>query len=500
MVKQSVTEKFADAQKIIQSIYPSLMSFYAMCERREKPGITMRLDTRTGRCPVLEYNSKFIDAISKEVLGALTSVELIRLLLHHPTTRLLLPVELCYQASNIICTRKEILNWNIAPYIQDYFPTSDDIEKEPGFNVAEDMYLEKVFSILLNRANQESKKNQQQQQQQQSKSNKGQGQEQQQNSGKGKKDEQQSQQSQEQDGSGEDQNSEKKKQQKNKKQGQGKGGNDKEDDAQNDNENGQNSSENKNSDRKSSKDDMDNYDSMEDALEKHFSTKNMKRCTESWGENSIIDQKVINQLARERSNTRSWGTMPADLKQMIDNANRIKMDPRAVIKRFARSVFSTIPLFTRRKPSKKDPNQEWIGYMQGKTYQQKARVLFAIDSSGSMLEEQLIKAVAFVMSAIKHAEVYFCWWDAKCTPFTRLKTVKPSVECTGGGGTNPQCVLDYSHEQKIKFDGIVFITDCIFNWEKPETKENIFIMKTDNAAEAPDWCKWVLSFKDIEHR
>ena len=499
MVKQSVTEKFADAQKIIQSIYPSLMSFYAMCERREKSGITMRLDTRTGRCPVLEYNSKFIDAVSKEVLGALVSVELIRLLLHHPTTRLLLPVELCYEASNIICTRKEILNWNIAPYIQDYFPTTDDIEKEPGFNVAEDMYLEKVFSILLNRMNQQNKNNQQQQQQQQNKNNKGQGQNQQQNSGNGKnkKDKQQSQ--EENSGNGEDQESEKK-QQKNNKQ-QGKGGNDsKEDNAQDDKENGQGSSEDNNSERKSSKDDMDNYDSMEDALEKHFSTKNMKRCTEGWGENSIIDQKVINQLARERSNSRSWGMMPADLKEMIDNANRIKMDPRSVIKKFARSVFSTIPLFTRRKPSKKDPNQEWIGYMQGKTYQQKARVLFAIDSSGSMYEEQLVKAVAFVMSAIKHAEVYFCWWDAKCTPFTRLKTVKPSVECTGGGGTNPQCVLDYSHEQKIKFDGIVFITDCIFAWKKPETKEHIFIMRTDDAAEAPEWCKWVLSFKDIEHR
>ena len=245
---------------------------------------------------------------------------------------------------------------------------------------------------------------------------------------------------------------------------------------------------------------MSHFDDMEQALDKHFSRKNMKKNTESWGENGIIDQKVTNQLQREKSNLKSWGTMPADLKEMIDRANMIKMDPRAILKRFARSVFSTIPFFTRRKPSKKDTNQEWIGYMQGKTYQQRARVLFAIDSSGSMEEDQLQKAVAFVMSAIKHAEVYFCWWDCNCTPFTRLRMPKPSVELTGGGGTNPQCVLDYAKTQKMRFDGVVFITDCYFHWPKPETKEHIFILRTDDATKAPDWCKWVLSFKDIEHR
>lgn len=612
MITRELVEKFADAQKIIQSIYPSLISFYAMCEKRERKGITMRLDTRTGRCPVIEYNSEFIAVITKEVLAALISVELIRLLLHHPTGRLLLPTEVCYQASNIICTRKEILNWNIAQYTQDHFPTVDDIEKEPGFNVAEDMYLERVFSILMNRIERNSQDKQQRpkdkkgkktQQSDDAEESIGQSQDKPKNgtdkqkfrgdkesedadnakedknadkkTDKQQKDadkKKQGDKSDEKDGTDKDSESDdgenaetdedvangesdastsgksKKNSKKSKQKGDNPSDNDEDDgdeDAQDEsdedgesNEDGDGDSTGKNKSSKGKSggkskgksndeqpldddmqpsdgndqhssgnnqqanddDEMSHFDDMEQALDKHFSRKNMKKNTESWGENGIIDQKVTNQLQREKSNLKSWGTMPADLKEMIDRANMIKMDPRAILKRFARSVFSTIPFFTRRKPSKKDTNQEWIGYMQGKTYQQRARVLFAIDSSGSMEEDQLQKAVAFVMSAIKHAEVYFCWWDCNCTPFTRLRMPKPSVELTGGGGTNPQCVLDYAKTQKMRFDGVVFITDCYFHWPKPETKEHIFILRTDDATKAPDWCKWVLSFKDIEHR
>ena len=612
MITRELVEKFADAQKIIQSIYPSLISFYAMCEKRERKGITMRLDTRTGRCPVIEYNSEFIAVITKEVLAALISVELIRLLLHHPTGRLLLPTEVCYQASNIICTRKEILNWNIAQYTQDHFPTVDDIEKEPGFNVAEDMYLERVFSILMNRIERNSQDKQQRpkdkkgkktQQSDDAEESIGQSQDKPKNgtdkqkfrgdkesedadnakedknadkkTDKQQKDadkKKQGDKSDEKDGTDKDSESDdgenaetdedvangesdastsgksKKNSKKSKQKGDNPSDNDEDDgdeDAQDEsdedgesNEDGDGDSTGKNKSSKGKSggkskgksndeqpldddmqpsdgndqhssgnnqqanddDEMSHFDDMEQALDKHFSRKNMKKNTESWGENGIIDQKVTNQLQREKSNLKSWGTMPADLKEMIDRANMIKMDPRAILKRFARSVFSTIPFFTRRKPSKKDTNQEWIGYMQGKTYQQRARVLFAIDSSGSMEEDQLQKAVAFVMSAIKHAEVYFCWWDCNCTTFTRLRMPKPSVELTGGGGTNPQCVLDYAKTQKMRFDGVVFITDCYFHWPKPETKEHIFILRTDDATKAPDWCKWVLSFKDIEHR
>lgn len=551
-ITREVSEKFAIAQKVISSIFPSLISFYAMCEKAEKKEITLRLNTRTSRCPILEYNPEFVKVISDNVLAALVSVELFRLILHHPTTRLLLPAEICYEASNIICTRSEILNWNIAQYIQEYFPTVSDIEKEPGFKVAEDMFLERVFNILMNKVEQNSKqsdknknskskdkqpdpKEQDEQEQQESgkseqqQSNKNQPQEsddaedsvENEKSEKktgGKKDKSKDKKSDE-DGESEDESedenesedesnddesdedSEDKSKGKNNKSsksksngGSGKNGESGDEESDESESNG-NSEPSK---KKDPKEDYDHYTDEADALEKHFRMQNMKKNTEGWGENSIIDQKVQSQVEREKSNPMTWGTMPNDMKELITIANRVKMDPRAVLKRFARSVLSTNPFFTRRKPSKKDPNQDWVGYIPGKTYEQQAKVLFAVDTSGSMREEQIAKAIAFFMSALSQADVYFCWWDAKCGTIQRLKKKQPEMEIVGGGGTVPNCVIEKVRKERLKFDGIVFITDCYFEFPNPLGKEKIFIMKTDDAGQAPDWCKWVLSFKDIE--
>lgn len=579
---RQISEKFATSQKIISSIFPSLISFYAMCEKYEKKDITIRLNTRISRCPILEYNPAFVNIVSENVLAALISVELFRLILHHPTTRLLLPAEICYQASNIICTRVEILNWNIAQHIQDYFPDVHEIEKEPGFNVAEDMFLERVFNILMNRCEQNSKnpsdnnkqngknqKNQSGSEQEQEQEQLGEGENQQSEKTKTKedknaKDSQEDEKSEnkknqkkdkskdkskEEDSdedidesdddsieaeeenedteeeSQEDKKSKKKKNQKkdkSKKKSDDEDSDD-EDEDEDESDDGDDSDEdsddyedgksgnsgksgsNKNSSnkddsekKKDPKEDYNNYKDEADALEKHFRMQNMRKNTEGWGENSIIDQKVQSQVEREKSNPMNWGIMPNDMKELITIANRVKMDPRAVLRSFARSVFSTFTSFTRRKPSKKDPNQDWIGYIPGKVYEQQSKVLFAVDTSGSMREEQIAKAIAFFMSALSQADVYFCWWDAKCGTIQKLKKRQPQMEIVGGGGTVPMCVLDKVRDEKLKFDGIVYITDCYFEFPNPLGKEKIFIMRTDDAAPAPDWCKWVLSFKDIE--
>lgn len=496
-ITREVSEKFAIAQKVISSIFPSLISFYAMCEKTEKKEITLRLNTRTSHCPILEYNPEFVKVISDNVLAALVSVELFRLILHHPTTRLLLPAEICYEASNIICTRSEILNWNIAQYIQEYFPTVSDIEKEPGFKVAEDMFLERVFNILMNKVEQNSK--------QPDKNKKGKSKDKQPNP------EEQEEQEQQESDKGEQQQSDKKQPQESEDESKGKNNKSSKSKSKSNGSSGKNGesgdeeSDESESDgnsepskKKDPKKDYDHYKDEADALEKHFRMQNMKKNTEGWGENSIIDQKVQSQVEREKSNPMTWGTMPNDMKELITIANRVKMDPRAVLKRFARSVLSTNPFFTRRKPSKKDPNQDWIGYIPGKTYEQQAKVLFAVDTSGSMREEQIAKAIAFFMSALSQADVYFCWWDAKCGTIQRLKKKQPEMEIVGGGGTVPNCVIEKVRKERLKFDGIVFITDCYFEFPNPLGKEKIFIMKTDDAGQAPDWCKWVLSFKDIE--
>ena len=62
----SVGEKFAKAQRLVAAIYPSLTSFYLMCNIHEVPDVTFRLNTRAGLSPTLEYSKKFIDSLTRD--------------------------------------------------------------------------------------------------------------------------------------------------------------------------------------------------------------------------------------------------------------------------------------------------------------------------------------------------------------------------------------------------------------------------------------------------
>lgn len=83
----SVDEKFEKMQQMMFVVYPSLSSFYCMCNKKAVNGkdITLRLNTTEGSAPVIEFDEGFIGKMSVESLTVLMSIELFRLLLHHPT-------------------------------------------------------------------------------------------------------------------------------------------------------------------------------------------------------------------------------------------------------------------------------------------------------------------------------------------------------------------------------------------------------------------------------
>ena len=58
-IELSVAEKFSKAQRLIAAIYPTLTAFYLMCNRKEVPDVTLRLNTRTGISPTIEYSKSF---------------------------------------------------------------------------------------------------------------------------------------------------------------------------------------------------------------------------------------------------------------------------------------------------------------------------------------------------------------------------------------------------------------------------------------------------------
>lgn len=431
----SVDEKFEKMQQLMFIVYPSLSSFYCMCNKHAVNGkdITLRLNTIEGSAPIIEYDEGFIGRLSVESLTVLTSIELFRLLLHHPTCRMQPDRSLTVQASNFVCCDSKIVNFVLPAELKRVCPKVTDLMVlDPKFNVKEDLFLEKVYTIL----------SKQQQEQQPDESQNSEGTE-----------------STESNGSKEG-----------------------DDNQQQGNNNGNGGSSKSQSEEE------------QDALANHFSPKQSGKNSEAWGENEIIDSQVSNEVNKKALS--SWSDVGEGMIKMILKANELQFDPRSVLKRFATSVFSDAISFTRMRPNRRLPGM--TGIIPGKRHDMKAKVLFAIDCSGSMSEEEIDRACGVVNSSLKHADTYYCFWDCKCSDFSQKRNKRSDFNGLGGGGTNPECVIKKLEEEKERFDGLVFITDCYFDWEQPKGKHKIFILHTADAAEPPAWCKWHLGMNDIE--
>lgn len=436
-------EKFCKMQQLIFTIYPSLSSFYCMCQKRVVPkesGVTMRLNVREGSVCYLEYTEEFLSTLSVESLTVLVSIELFRLLLHHPTTRLQSNHSLTMQASNYVCCDKKILNAIIPQRLVSVWPkVADLIKMDAKFDEKEDKYLERIYAIL--------ERNQD-------------------NNGGGEGEGEESEGQGEGDGQGGGSSSGKSKNKsKSKSSGNGDGDQDKSDE-----------------------------EKETDSLKNHFSPKQSEKNTEGWGENEMVDAQVSSEVNKRQLS--SWSDVGDGMAKQIISANETHFDPRSVLRRFTTSVFSDVITFTRMRPNRRLPGM--TGIIPGKRHAMKARVLFAIDCSGSMAEDEITRACDVVNSSLKHAEAWYCFWDCACSDFTQKKSKTSDFDGLGGGGTNPDCVIRKLEAEKARFDGIVFITDCYFDWKEPDCKSKIFILHTKDAGNPPDWCKFHLGMDDIE--
>ena len=293
-----VLEKFAVAQKLIVGHYAMLSTFYSMCNFTyvTEKNITIRLNTKTGASPIIEYNKNFIDKIRPETLALLISIELFRLILHHTTTRLLYPVQYCYRSSNIICTDESILNYAMDYSAKGIFPSKKDVFKcEEKSIPPESLYLEYVFAILT----------------------------------KGLDDV---------DDNSEDESDKMKSEDSNK----GK-------DSDDLNSQSKNGKPDDNSDDEMSEEEKQRKDEIE-ALKNHFSNDNVPNCIENWGENSLIDEKITQSIERISGNKKLYGDMSSNIIQLIELRNKREYDPRSIFSKFVTSVFSTATEFTRMKP------------------------------------------------------------------------------------------------------------------------------------------------------
>lgn len=93
-------------------------------------------------------------------------------------------------------------------------------------------------------------------------------------------------------------------------------------------------------------------------------------------------------------------------------------------------------------------------------------LVIAADTSGSMgsLYPVLFGEVAQILRTVKPSKVHVLWWDtqvAHAQTFTEqdYDSIADVLKPAGGGGTSPQCVLDYMSTNNINPAAIIWLTD-----------------------------------------
>ena len=113
----------------------------------------------------------------------------------------------------------------------------------------------------------------------------------------------------------------------------------------------------------------------------------------------------------------------------------------------------------------------------------KLKVLFCLDSSGSITEEMRNEFFAVASKPIPNAEFKMISFDTKWYEIDPQKK-----EVVGGGGTDPRCILDYIETQydKKKPDLVFVLTDGYFaDFNVDDPSQFVFLIKNGTTKHIP---------------
>ena len=243
---------------------------------------------------------------------------------------------------------------------------------------------------------------------------------------------------------------------------------------QNDNQDGQ--QQNDNQDGQGYKEFNGNNDAMKEYFNPHGTA------NKDWSDNSLIDAEIQNMVNEKRSTMEGWGSFTGNYRSEIISANEPKISWKDIVRLFKQSVLTGETISSRMKLNRRyDLAQP--GYRRRYT----AKIIFAVDISGSMTDEDLAEGFAVINKICKHADISYVLFDTEIkTIEKKMKKAKESFVLTGRGGTDFQCVVDYA--ESVKADGLVIYTD---GWadapSKPKNMQTLWLLQDKNGKPPVEW-------------
>jgi hypothetical protein len=370
---------------------------------------TIGIDIRCNP-PALKYNPNFINALSDQQLEYVMTSENFKILLRHCTTRLLSPHHIASVASSVT-TNYLLKNNNNFKEMDENF-----ILMPKSFNLEDNKYFEEYFRKLNEMQDKTEEAIQQiwnsmskEQKEQMMKDAQSQMQGQGQGQGKGKE---------QKDGKGDG-----KEQQDNQEQGQGEGGG---------------------SGFKEFKD-------QNEAFQEYFNPNGT--ANQNWGKNEMFDADVKQMIDEKKDSAKYWGKYTGNVMAEIIAANEAHIGYREVIRHFRQSVMAEESISSRMKV-----NRRYDLLSPGYKRKYKTKIIYAVDVSGSMSDDDLKECFSVINAICKHAEIEFVQFDTEIKSIEKkIKKARKTFKVTGRGGTDFQAIMDYA--EKSCADGVVISTD-----------------------------------------
>ena len=192
-----------------------------------------------------------------------------------------------------------------------------------------------------------------------------------------------------------------------------------------------------------------------------------------------INEAISQSLEKSKRDVKEWGKLPAGLRQHLEDFEQSRkptVDWRRMLRIFTESSSKTYLKGTMKRPSKR------YGTTPGNKLRKRQKLLVAVDTSGSILEEELKAFFAEIYHIWKRgAEIRVVECDMNIVANYPYRGLAPA-SVHGRGGTNFDPPIVYANNEYMP-DAIVYFTDGVA--PKPKTPSRMPIL-------------WMLSAAGIE--
>lgn len=202
---------------------------------------------------------------------------------------------------------------------------------------------------------------------------------------------------------------------------------------------------------------------------------------QGWGESEMFDAEVKNMINNYKHSSKQWGKFTGNAMAEIIAANEPKISYKEILRWFKKSVESCQKIYTRMKI-----NRRYDLEAPGSKHQYKSRVMFAVDVSGSMSDNDLAEGFAVINNLFKFSDVICVQFDTEIKNIERkFSKAKQSFKVHGRGGTDFQQIINLADKEKV--DGLIIFTDGAADCPTPPKARLLWLLHSKSCS-VPSGC------------